>query len=538
MITDRTRFIVQEANTDTFLNRDLQVLEPQFGGQLSGPATLKFSLDPFANPMLNWGHNRQWVHVEMEFDGVPKLMISTIVKSANVDPDSGVMNIECYGFSDYPKGKPWLENYNDIAVDPFTIVERIWNHVQSFSNANLGVQIYPTSSGTQMLPGYGFDGSTLVFDFFASFVRAVDFQDCADVINGLSRDIPFDFLEQSWWNTERTEITRRLKLGYPKMGVQQQHLSFVVGENVMKAELAEERDIDPVTDVGIRSWLPGMVFNSRLGNTDNSQFREFILEEDAKINSTERAAAWAKRKLQRRTVPKYWKKIVIDPNHPNAPFQRFELGDSIYIRGRNPWYGEIEDWHRVTSWAFDQKTGLVELGLKVEGAWNYDPIEYNPDLEEELPPNLLKNGYFSSNLTHWTRVAGSWIRVATLGRENPGCVRLDPNGNNNALRSERVPVAEGDEITCRAYVRWEEIVASPGGAFELQLLTYESGGLVGTIVIDTIDDPASTLTWQPLFGNYIIPAGVNEFALQLKVNSNATNGLSFWDDVTALKVNP
>lgn len=532
MITDRPRYIVQEANTDIMLIRDLNVREPKFGGQLSGPASVQFALEPFENPLIDWGKNKQWVHVEMEFDGVRKIVLSTIVKSANVDPESGRMSIECYGFSDYPKGKPWLENYNPIAVDPFEVFWRVWNHVQSFSNAQLGVQVYPLSSGTQMLPGYGFDGSTLVFDFFAMFIRAVDFTDCADTINGLARDIPFDYLERSWWNEDRTDIIKRIELGYPKRGVRQDHLSFVLGENVLKADLAEERDIDPITDVGIRGWLPGMVYNARLGNTDDSQFREFILEEDAKINSTERAAAWAKRKLQRRTVPKYWKKITIDPNHPNAPFQKFELGDLIYIRGKNPWYGAIEAWHRVMSWAFDPASGLVELTLKVEGAFNYDPIDYDPDYEEELPPNLLQNGYFGQNLNYWTRVAGQWLRIATLGRENPGCVRIDLGGGVQALRSERIEVEPNEVLNIEGFVRWEEVVASAGPGFTIKVITSFDGGIVNTYDIDSVVSPTGTLTWQRLDGTFTVPAtGVNEVAIQLQVNANVTAGIAFWDDI-------
>lgn len=538
MISDKPRFIVQEANSDVILNRDLEVRDPKFGGQLSGPCSISFSLDPFANPWIDWGKNKQWVFVEMEFDGVPKLMLAGIVKSANPDPESGVMNIECYGFSDYPKNKPWLENLNPIAIDPFEVVWRVWNHVQSFSNAQLGVQVYPTTSGTQMLPGYGFDGSTLVFDFFALFIRAVDFTDCADTINGLSRDIPFDYFERCWWNEDRTEISKRLELAYPHGGVQQDHLAFVLGENVIKAELAEERDIDPVTDVGVRGWLPGMVYNARLGNTDDTQFREFVLEEDAKINSTERAAAWAKRKLQRRTVPKYWKKIVIDPSHPNAPFQRFSLGDSIFVRGKHPWYGEIALWHRVTSWAFDISSGFIELGLKVEGAFNYDPIEYNPDLEEELPPNDLKNGYFANNLTHWTKVAGNWFRVATLGRENPGCVRIDLDDGYAALKSERVVCAPGQIVDLEGFVRWEEVPVSTGDGFKLQIVTSFNGGIVGTFDIDTISNVGGTLSWQRLEGNYTIPSGVNEYSVQLACTSALTGGIAFWDDITAVKETP
>ena len=537
MITDRPRFIVEEANTGVILYRDLEVIEPQFGGQLSGPATLKFNLAPLANfPVIPWGKNRQWVHVEMEFDGVRRLVVSAIVKSAIPDPETGVMAVECEGFSNYPKNKPWLEDYNPIAVDPFEVFARVWAHVQSFSNAQLGVEIYPQDSGTQMLPGFGFDGSTLVFDFFALFIRAVDFNDCADQINGLSRDIPFDYFEESFWNEDRTEISKRIHLAYPKGGVRQEHLAFILGENVSKAELADEKDIDPVTDVVVRGWFPGKVYNAKLGNISEEQFRDVVLEEDAKINSTERAAAWAKRKLQKRTVPKYWKKIVIDPEHPNAPFGSFGVGDEVFVRAQSPWYGEIALWHRIVTWAYDPSSGLVELGLKVEGAFNYDPIDYDPDYEEELPRNLLGNGYFGRNLLYWTRIAGAWIRVSNDGFETNGCVRIDCDDGGEALRSERIPGEPGDHFSAKCHLKWSGVTSTAGPGFILRIIFSQNGVGVSQLDLDTYDSPTGIHAWERLEGEFVMPEDANEFAVQLTVTPNVTGGQAFWDDVVAIDI--
>ena len=535
MITDRPRFVVEQVNTGIILYRDLEVLEPQFGGQLSGPGTLKFALAPNANPLINWGKNRQWVHVEMEFNGVREIVLSLIVKSA-VPDESGNMNIECYGFSDYPKNKPWLENYNDIAVDPFYIVAKVWAHVQSFPNAQLGVEVYPQDSGTQMLPGYGFDGSTLVFDFFAIFIRAVDFSDCADQINGLSRDIPFDYFEKSWWNNDKTAISKRLELSYPKGGLRQEHMSFVFNENILKAELADEKDIDPVTDVIVRGWFPGKVYNSRLSNVPMDQLRDVVLEEDAKINSTERAAAWAGKKLQRRTVPKYWKKITIDPNHPNAPMGAWGVGDEIFVRALHPWYGEIALWHRILSWAYDPASGLCELTLKVEGAFNYDPIDYNPDLEEELRPNKLHNGFFAENLRYWTRVAGQWIRVSSDGFETDGCVRIDLDDGGEALKSERIAVEPGDQLTASCYVKWDNVTSGVGPGFILRLIYSNNGVTTTTVDLDAYNNPTGIHAWERLDGTFTVPSGSNEVSVQLTVTPAVTGGVAFWDDVVLLDV--
>lgn len=530
MITDRPRFIVEQVNTGIIMNRDLEVVDPTFGGQLSGPGLLRFSLMANANPLYNWSKNRQWVHVEMEFDGVRRIVLSTIVKSA-VPNAEGRMEIECYGFAGYPKNKPWLEDYNDIAVDPFFIVAKVWAHVQSFPNAQLGVTVYPQSSGTQMLPGFGFDGSTLVFDFFAIFIRAVDFSDCGDQINGLARDIPFDYFEESGWNEDKTEIWKKIHLAYPAGGLRQDHLSFVQNENVMQAELADEKDIEPATDIIIRGWQPGKVYSSRLSNAEPDRLRETVMEEDAKINSTERALAWGKKKLQRRNVPKHWKKIVVDPNHPNAPFGKFKEGDTIFVRAEHPWYGEIALWHRIVSWAYDMKSGLLELQLKAEGAFNYDPIDYDPDYEESKPPNKLRNGYFERNMGYWSRVAGAWIRVGQGGFDSSGCVRIDLDDGYAALRSERISAAPGEINTASAYVRWQNVVSTPGKGFILRILFYNNGVLTSQLDLDWYDNPTGLQAWQRLEGDFTMPEDSNEFAVQLTATSNVTGGTAFWDEI-------
>lgn len=540
MITDRVRVTVIEANSNIVLTRDLMMIEPQVMGRLSGPSVIRFAI-PHGEALnssygITWKAWGQWIIVEMEIDYERRIVGCCITRDCKINPENGNMEIEAIGFSDYAKGIPWLENWNDIAVDPFEIVQRIWSHLQSTSNAQLGVEVLPASSGTLMLPGYGFDGVILVFEFFALFIRAVDFVDCGDYIEGLSRDIPFDYMEEAEWNEDRTEVNKVLRLAYPSRGVQQPYLEFRVGENVIQAELAEEKEVEWVSDVIIRGWFPGKVYSSRLGNSDLTRFRRTIMEEDAKINSTERAAAWAKRKLQRRTVPKYWKKVIIDPDHSNAPFGTWELGDSVLVRGEYPWLGEISEWHRIMAWTYDEASRSMELELKVEGAFNYDPIEYDPDPGDNPTEdtNRLSNGYFDRNLGGWNALQGSWIRVASMGFDTEGYVRIDCDDGGERLMSHKVNVTPGEDLSVRCAVRWQDLETTGSGtAFVLRVFTYLAGGLIGTVDIDTVEDPSTNSTgWTVLQDTFwTVPGGIDQIAVQLTVESYVEDGVAFWDDV-------
>lgn len=544
-ITDRLRFAVIEANTNVVLTRDLIVKEPKVMKALSGPCHIEFKIPQTemvkSAQGIQWKNYGQWIVCDMEIDNVPRIFCVGMITDNKVDPKSGDMIIEATGFSQYPKGIPWLENFNPIAVDPFEVVQRIWAHCQSFSNANLGIEVGPASSGTQMLPGYSFDGSILIFDFFAIFIRAVDFVDCGDFINGLARDIPFDYFEESTWSADRMEVNKNLRMAYPFGGLKQEHLTFRLGENVTEAEKAEEMDIEPVSDVIIRGWLPGKVYSSSLSNLDETRFRRTVLEEDARIDSTERAAAWAKRKLTRRNVPKYWKTITINPNHPNGPYGKWDVGDSIYVQGEYPWYGQIAEWHRVMSVLYDESTGLMQVECKVEGAFNYDPIEYNPDPDQEpgVDPNLLMNGDFGSNLSGWRRIKGQWFRVSDVTYDGRGgSVRVDHDDNGEAFLSQRVAVLPGQQYKARCVVKWNEVASSGiGPGFILRGFATINGAAAATIDFDSVVHPEGAAGWHILEGTWTCPAtGVNELAIQFTVDDAVSGGKSWWTNAKILKV--
>lgn len=371
------RFIVEEAITKNIVERDLQVLDPQVIRPLSGPATISFTIAYGTTDvkLLAFGH---LIHVEEKWGNTTRIIASGIVQPApdtEID-DAGNMKVTARGFSSYLDGIPWLDNYNPVVVDPFAIVQRIWNHVQSQPNGNIGVTVQPASSGTFMLPGFGFDGETLTIEFFAIFIRATDFNDCMEQMNKLARDIPFDYTEISTWNPERTVVNKVLQLEYPRRGVEQPNISFVLGENVVGATPVAETEIDYISSVIIQSWWPGKTYSATFTNPPVNRFRRVLLEQDTLVNSRERSAALARRKLTRKQIPPHWSQITVEREHPNAPLGTYELGDDILVEGFLPWTGNIREWHRIMGWTVDDVSGTIVLDLKHRDAFNYDPIQF------------------------------------------------------------------------------------------------------------------------------------------------------------------
>lgn len=380
---DRFRFIVEEAVTGEILSRDLVVQNPKLLRALSGPCAIEFDVDehdPSTQGILfkPYGHI---VHAEKTIMGQRQIWASAIVQPSEVDKKTGIMHLSSKGFSSYPKDIPWLQNWNPLVVDPFEVVQKIWSHVQSYPTGNLGVTVYPATSGIEMLPGYAFDGEITNVSFFAMFIRAADKQDCQDNIDKLARDIPFDYVEQSNWNSNRTAIDKYIYLGYPVAGIQQDNLVFAMNENVLEASPHVETEIDWVSDIIIDGWFPGSEHSAQISNADPHRFRRVISQDDARINSDERAAAWARRKLTRRQTPSYWDSIIVDMGHPNAPFGSYDVGDRIWVRGFMPWIGDVNQLHKILAISVDEKAGACELTLKAEGAYDYDPIYYQGDVD-------------------------------------------------------------------------------------------------------------------------------------------------------------
>jgi hypothetical protein len=378
---DRFRFIVEEARTGNILSVDLEVQNPKVMRVLSGSCHIEFDVDYRAYESQGlyfkpWGH---WIHAEKKVLGERVIWASALVQPSDIDKATGVMHLVAEGFASYPKQMPLLENWNYLAIDPFEFVGKIWDHLQSYDNGNLGVTVSPRDSGLEILPGYSFDGSSTNFNFFAEFIRAADRNDCGDLIDALARDIPFDYIEQSTWNPSRTAISKQITLGYPIVGAQQNGLAFILNENVLESSPHTETQIDWVSDVLVDGWWPGQEVSSELSNADPKRYRRVINENDAMINSNERAAAWANRKLTRRQTPAFWDSIIVDMGHPNAPFGTYDVGDRIFVTGYMPWVGDVHQLHKIIAIAVDEEHEACEITMYAEGAYTYEPIGYSGD---------------------------------------------------------------------------------------------------------------------------------------------------------------
>lgn len=527
----RWRVIVQAARgTREIIIPDLVVEKLAFQRVLSGPCDIQFDIDP-QEPTVDGVYFKPWaqlIHIERVMQGKRRIWCSAIVQPSEIDTDTGVLHLKAKGFAFYPKGIPWLQDINWIFNDAYDPVVKIWAHLQEdFNNGHIGVDVYPPKSGVIMLPGYAFDGDLLNLNFYATFVRETDKLDCGDYIDALAKDIPFDYLERQQWNADGTDIIKRIQLGQPRLGLIQENLAFIQNENVLTMKPHVETQTDWVSDVGVSGFFPGFEYSFELANADPDRLRRYLDEEDGFIDSNERAAAWAHRRLARRQTPPYWEEITIDPDHSNAPLGTFDVGDTITVSGFMPWVNAwISQAHKIVAIGIDDEEGECRLTLKAEGAFNYDPIYYPNGLS-----NIISNPTFDFNLSSWDTDGGAFTHDATQGSTTLGSALVHCDGEHHDLQTQIYGVSPFQIFPLSVSVKAVGAVPTIGtptihlvAVFFDDDLNFTEQYAVATA------SPRGTLPWTRLSGKVIAIPPSTHCMFRLHVDAGLAAGRVWVDD--------
>jgi hypothetical protein len=526
---DRFRIIVQETRTREFTSRDLGYTNLKLQRALSGPCSIALDVNPNDTSVAGiyfkpW---EQYIHVEITRQGKRKIWCSGIVQPSDIDEKTGILHLKAQGFAGYPKGLPWLENIDWYVNDVFDPVTEIWSYLQSYPNGDLHVEVFPAKSGIYMLPGYSYDGSTMSLNFYATFVRATDKLDCGDYIDAMARDVPFDYAERQQWNSDRTDVIKKIELGTPRLGDIQSNLAFVLNENVISAKPHTETQIDWVSDIGVTGWFPGVETSYELANADPNRLRRYLKEADAMLDSNERSQAWARRLLARRQTPAYWETITIDMSHPNAPFGTFDVGDTITVSGFMPWVGFITQDHKIMAISVDDSKNACQLSLKADGAFNYDSIFF-PDSTTDI----IANGGFDNNTQGWTASGPGWTWDGSQGASALGSVTVIADGTDQELYTQSYGVSDFQVFPLSVMVKAVDAICA-AGADGIQLVAQfydDDVNPTQAFKIDAVAAPSGLVPWSKLTGKVITPAGSTRVALRLHVDAAMTGGQVWFDD--------
>jgi hypothetical protein len=360
------RVLTQNALTGAWLATALPVGDLEYGDELNGPGSLTGTLAPrllASNPDLADPGNTL-IYVE----AAGQLVWGGLVW--DVRTQGSKYSIEAASWSSY------LQHRFDIdgqfgGRGPYTYADRckvirdIWAYAQSIADGSLGVIVdATTSSSTVGTPG----------DVYQSY--SYDVNCLGDKIDDLvSGDATPDYTCATSWNTDKSGVVKRIRLGWPRLGRRRTDISFSSGVNIIE-DPQVARAGDTYAQVVIASGAgDGSAKLRQISAVRNGRLRLEAAVDAPELNGNDTLKARADAERAWRQVMGSVDSITIR-NTTAAPFGSWQTGDDVYTRVNNDW-GTFTGWCRITGWTVKptaQGGPQAEITLKPSAMYNYGGV--------------------------------------------------------------------------------------------------------------------------------------------------------------------
>ena len=379
------RVIAQDIRSKKFLHWDLPVSNLVIDYNLSGPTVISGSFDNEILDLQDLGleANATWIHIEE--NGF--IRASGILQPTGVDEDE-TLTLEAVGPSAYPTGQPYDNKFEGINLDPADIIRVIWGHLQSYSDANLGVIVRgntPVKLGKPLPPappdplpeGYVDPNPNDNNDKPYSLLWW-EAPDCGEEISKLISETPMDYVEYATWNADKTDVLHYIDLGFPRAGRKRDDISFVQDENLIRSIGPEELEGFWCSNVILMGKGEGSsIIKGYAALPNPRRIRKTYIMTDPTCDNVTRANKLAMQELMRRQSILDIKEIEAEARHINARLGAFSLGDDVPVRGRIPWAntgngdGEVYLWERILGYTYRPDTESLRIRLRRSESFTY-----------------------------------------------------------------------------------------------------------------------------------------------------------------------
>lgn len=185
--------------------------------------------------------------------------------------------------------------------------------------------------------------------------------DMGSIIDELAVSTPFEYREISaWTNSAMDDLTHRLELDSPGLGVRRPDLKFEIGVNVTLApSLIEDGYASEVIVLGAGEGR-AMVRATASGNA--GRLRRAVVLNRKEIGKTTSAASVARTEVASRAAEWSFDSLSLR-EHAMAPYGSFNPGDQILVTGDAGWR-QLNDWVRVLEITTNCATGAIELRVE------------------------------------------------------------------------------------------------------------------------------------------------------------------------------
>lgn len=365
MSSNNWRVLAQRLLTKEWLSWDVPLRDAGVTRTLSGPGAISGNITPeLAQLKADDGRPliEQWsTALYVEVDG--RIRNGAIV--TNVETSGASRAITSAGFSGYPTGIPYMDDYMPTTFeDPLTVFRNIWSYVQSFPDGNLGLVVDPSPS-TWMRLGSG-DGPYRISWF--------ENKDCGQELENIAQSVPFDYLEHHSWNGSRTDVNHFLEVGFPRLGARRDDLMFQGGMNVTAVSTVTHDGERFANDVYLLGPGEGRaMLRARASQPDGRLRRCAVIPyKHATQGFLDRRAP--QELASRRGLIDIPSFTVED--HPSAPMAAIMPGDDVLLSVDLEWEGQIDVWLRVLEIDESQaRVGEATLKTMRSEFFNYVPAE-------------------------------------------------------------------------------------------------------------------------------------------------------------------
>jgi hypothetical protein len=360
------RILTQHALTGTWLSHALPLRELEYGPELSGPGSLTGSLAPrllSQHPTL-LDPGTTCIYVEED----DQITWGGLVWDVRTQGDT--LRVEAASWSSYPQHRYDLDGEFG-GRGPYTYADRcqvirdIWEYLQSVADGDLGVLVDDTTSTSTI--------GTPEDVYHSNFWEHNNLGDMIDDL--VSGEATPDYTCTTAWNTARTDVVKRIRLGWPRLGARRTDIAFASGVNIVEdPEVALAGD-DYAQVVVAAGFGDGRAKRRQISAVRNGRLRlEHVMDlpeikgDDILTTRANAERAW------RQTLGSV-DQITLR-NTKAAPFGSWQVGDDVHVRVHNAWT-DYTGWCRITGWTIkpDAPGGpQATVNLKPAATYQYGGI--------------------------------------------------------------------------------------------------------------------------------------------------------------------
>jgi hypothetical protein len=362
------RVLTQHALTGAWLSTALPVTDLEYGDELNGPGSLTGKLSPkllASNPSLADPGNTL---IYVESGG--QLQWGGLVWDVRVAGSEYA--IEAASWSSYLQKRFDFDGEHGgrgpyVYADRCQVIRNIWTYAQSIADGDLGVLVDSTTSTSTI--------GTPDDVYHSNWWETPCLGDQVDDL--VSGDSTPDYTCTTDWNTTKTGVVKRIRLGWPRLGARRTDISFSSGVNI----ITEPEDALPGDEyaqvVCAAGAGEGRARLRQFSAVRNGRLRmEHVLDlpevkgNDILKSRAERERTW------RETVIRGTVEEITIRDTPAAPFGSYQIGDDVFTRVHNPWTS-YAGWCRITGYTrrpYAQGGPQTVISLKPSDSFQYGGV--------------------------------------------------------------------------------------------------------------------------------------------------------------------